>query len=334
MPVESLDTAVVGVGFIGELHARLYDEHRLTNLTAVVDLDEERAQEVADQFDVPHVETDVVEAIEAHDLNAITVATPEAYHRGPTEAALERDVAVLLEKPIAESVDDAAAIGEAVENSAAPLQLGYVSRFNTDYAALREQIDNGDLGEVMAITAARTTNQEIYEMVAEWTHPMYYLAVHDIDVMRWYVGSEIESVYAEGTGGLGELDTPAVVNTTLRFADGTVGTLETNWGRSDDYPAIRTDEVRVTGTEGYGRLVLENGEATVTSPDGFDHLSASELYGRETDMYSFQLDHFVTTVLDGEEPQVTWQDGLRSLEVANAIIESIETGERVAVGSE
>lgn len=334
MPVEPLDTAVVGVGFIGELHARLYDEHRLTNLKAVVDLDEDRAQEVATEYDVPEVETDIATAIGAHDLDAVTIATPEAHHREPTETALDRDVAVLLEKPIAETLEDARAIGEAATDSSAPLQIGYVSRFNTDYAEMKERIDDGDVGELLSITAARITNQEIYDMVAEWTHPMYYLAVHDIDVLRWYVESEVESVVAEASGGLGNLDIPAVVNTTLRFADGTVGTLETNWGRTNEYPAIRTDEVRVTGRDGYGRLVLENGETTVSSPGGFDFLAANELYGRQTDMYRFQLDHFVDCVLDDEEPQVTWRDGLRSLEVANAIKKSIESGERVVVESE
>lgn len=332
MSTRQLDTAVIGAGFIGELHTRLYDEHRLTNLETVVDIDEHRAREVADMYDVPNVETDVEEAIENNDLDAVTIATPESHHREPTEIALDHDVSVLLEKPIAETVTDARAIASAVEDADAELMVGYVCRFHPQYAALKDRIAAGEIGDVYGITAARIANREIYDMVAEWTSPLYYLAVHDIDMMRWYMGEEIESVYAEASTGI-DLDTPAVVSTTLRFENGAVGTLETNWGRSDEYPTIRTDEIRLTGTDGHSRLVIENDGATLAANEGFDFLEATELHGRETDMYRFELDHFVGSLLDGETPMVTWEDGLRSLEVANAIIESIETGERTAVGS-
>lgn len=334
MPAEQLDVAVVGVGFIGELHTRLYDEHNLTNLTAVIDINEERAREVADSFDIPHVETDLAEAIEKHDLDAVTVATPEAYHREPAETALGHDISVLLEKPITETVEDAKAIGEAVEASDAQLMIGYCCRFNPKNAALKDRVDAGEIGDVYGIQAARIANREVYDMVADWTHPMYYLAVHDIDLMRWYVGSDIESVYAEASDGIDDVDTPAVVSTTLRFEDGTVGTLETNWGRSDSYPTVRTEEIRLTGSEGHSRLVVENDDATIATDDGFDFLDATILHGRETDMYRFELDHFVKSVLNDETPMVTWEDGLRSLEAANAAIESMETGERVSVGSD
>jgi predicted dehydrogenase len=334
MPTDQLDVAVVGVGFIGELHTRLYDEHNLTNLAAVVDIDEERAREVADSFDVPHVETDVGDAIERHDLDAVTVATPEAYHREPTETALEHGVSVLLEKPIAETVGDARAIGEAVDAADAQLMIGYCCRFNPENAALKDRVDAGEIGDVYGIQAARVANREVYEMVADWTHTMYYLAVHDIDLMRWYVGADVESVYATASDGIGDVETPAVVSTTLRFENGAVGTLETNWARSDSYPTVRTDEVRLTGTEGHGRVIVENDGATVATEDGFDFLDANVLHGRETDMYRFELDHFVESVLNDETPMVTWEDGLHSLEVANAAIDSMETGEPVRVGSD
>lgn len=333
MPTEQLDVAVVGVGFIGELHTRLYDEHRLTDLRAVVDIDQERAEAVADTYDVPHAETDVDAAVTNHDLDAVTVATPEGHHREPTQTALERNVSVLLEKPIAETVADAKAIGNTAEASAGELMIGYCCRFHPQYAALKERIDDGDIGEIHAITAARIANREVYDMVAEWTHPMYYLAVHDIDMMRWYVGANVASVSAEASGGLGGQDTPAVVNATMQFEDGTVGTLETNWARPDEYPTVRTDEIRLTGTDGYGRLLIENDGATVTTGEGFEILDANDLHGRETDMYRFELDHFVESVLSDETPMVTWKDGLHSLEAANAVIDSIETGEKVLLDS-
>ena len=329
-----LDVAVIGVGYIGELHARLYTEHQLTNLCAVVDIDTERASTVAKKYNVPNMYSDVETAMADHDLDAVTVATPEAYHREPTEMALDHGISVLLEKPIAKTVTDAQAIQEVADASDGNLLLGYCCRFHPEYAALKRRIDAGDIGTVRAITAARVASREVYHMVTEWTHPMYYLAVHDIDMMRWYMGTEVVSVAANASAGFDDTDVPAVVTTTMEFANGAVGLLETNWGRSEGYPSIRTDEIRVTGTDGHGRVIIENDDATITTAEGFEYLETSELHGRETGMYRFQLDHFVDVVEDGTPPLVTAEDGLRSLEVANAVIDALDTGERVQVGTQ
>lgn len=334
MAAEQIDVAVVGVGYIGELHARLYHEHRSTNLRAVIDIEEERASEVANLYNVPHAVTDIETALTEHDLDAVTVATPETHHREPTETLLEHDIFVLLEKPIADTVADARAIGEAVEESEAELLLGYCCRFHPQYAALKDRIDTGDIGDLRSISAARVASREVYDMVAGWTHPMYYLAVHDIDMMRWYAGVDVTSLSASASAGFGEYEVPAVVTTTMRFEDGTVGLLETNWGRSEAYPSIRTDEIRVTGTNGHGRLIIENNDATVTTDGEFDYLDTSELHDRETGMYRFQLDHFVDVIHDDGQPIATWQDGLESLKVANAVIESIDTDGRIQVAPE
>ena len=329
MSADQIDIGIVGVGFIGELHARLQTEHPQTNLRTVIDLDKTRANEVADQFDVPNVYTDIDAALDEHELDAIVVATPESYHRDPTITALDRGVAVLLEKPIAKTVEDAQAIGKAANESSAQLMIAYVCRFHPKYAALKTRVDEGDLGEILAVTASRVANREIYEMAAEWSHPMYYLAVHDIDVMLWYVDANVESVTADASSGLGDVETPGAVSATLKFDSGAIGALETNWARSDEYPTIRTDEVSLTGRDGYAKLVMEPNRAKIAASSGFEYFDSPELHGRWTDMYRFQLDHFITTVNTDTEPLVTWEDGLRSLAVANAIVEATESGERI-----
>lgn len=329
--VHQLDTGIVGVGFMGEIHARLLTEHPQTNLKSVIDLDEDRANEVADQFGIPTVETDLETAIDHHDLDAIVVATPEEHHREPTETALDRDVHVLLEKPISASEVDARKIGEAAQASEAELMVAYVCRFHPEYAALKSKVSDGDIGEVVGVSAGRVANREIYEMAAEWSHPMYYLAVHDIDAMLWLVDANVESVSAAGSPGLDGLETPAVVSATITFDNGAVGTLETNWGRANSYPSIRTDSIAVTGRDGYAKVVMEPDNAKLAASDRFEHIESSDLHGRWTDMYRFQLDHFVEAVTTDIDPLVTWEDGLASLKVANAIVESIDADESVVV---
>lgn len=327
---EELEAAVVGAGIIGERHARLLDEHHRTNLRAVVDLDADRAEAVGERFGAAVVATDAEETLTEEPIDIVVVATPETAHLGPTEVALANDCHVLLEKPIAESVADARRIGEVAEAADAALMIAYCCRFDPEYAALKARIDAGEFGDVLGIQAARIGSVAAYEQVADWTHPAYYLAVHDVDAMLWYLDAEVERLTAYASGGLGDLDTPAIVSTTLTFENGAVGTLETNWARTIGHPLELTQEIRLTGTDGYSRLVVQDDRVPVSTPEGFEYAPTDELYGRVNDMYRFQLDHFLECVREDREPLVTWEDGLRSLRVANAIRDSLESGRPVS----
>lgn len=331
--MSQVKTAVIGVGRIGELHARLYAENPETDLAVVVDVNEDRAETVSSRYGDPAVETVVGEALDRHNVDAVTVATPESHHLEPTREALARDCHVLLEKPIAASVSDAIAIGSLVDSSAGHLLIGYVCRFNPEYAALKSRLDAGELGDLLSVSAARIVDRQVYADVADWTNPMYYLGVHDIDMLRWYVDAEVTSVSAVASGALNDRETPAVVNATLRFDDGTVGILQIDWGRPDTYPAHRTEEYRLSGTEGYGELLLEN-ETIVCTENDCSSIDPVELRGRRIDMYRSEVEHFVECVQEGTTPLITWEDGLRSLQVANAILTAINRDDGVAVGDD
>lgn len=331
MSVKQYAAGVVGVGIMGSQHVRAYAEHPRVSLDAIVDLDEETASEMADKYGGVDTYTDIGTAIEEQGLDLVSVATPESVHLPPTEAALARDCHVLLEKPISENIGDAQEIGQLVEESAASLMLGYVCRFDPRYAGLRERIDAGEFGEILGVQAARIASAEMYDAVADWTNVLYYMAVHDIDMLRWYVGADLDQVHAEASAGLNGNETPAVVTATLRFENGTVGTLEANWSRPAGHPAGLTEEIRVSGTDAYGRLEIESNDATIATSEGYEFVDTSTTHEKLTSNIAREVDHFVTSVDRGTEPIVGWEDGLRSLTVANAILESIETGDPIEV---
>jgi len=331
MSVEQYSAGVVGVGIMGSQHVRAYSEHPSVSLDAIVDLNEDAATELSEKYGGIPTYTETSEAIDQQELDLVSVATPESVHLPPTKTALERDCHVLLEKPISEDVSDAKEIGRLVERSPASLMIGYVCRFDPRYAGLRERIESGEFGEILGVQAARISSAEMYDAVADWTNALYYMAVHDIDMLRWYVGADIEQVYAEASAGLGGNETPAVVTATLRFEDGTVGTLEANWSRPAGHPTGLTEEIRVSGTDAYGRLEIETRDAAVTTPEGYEFVDTSTTHGKLTANITREVDHFVTSVDRGSDPIVGWEDGLRSLEAANAILESATAGEPIDV---
>lgn len=331
MSVEKLSAGVVGVGIMGQNHVRAYSEHPLVDVTAIIDIDTAKATTIAEEYGADATYTDVGTAIDERGLDIVSIATPESIHLAPTRQALERNCHVLLEKPISETVTDATAIGDLVSQSEASLMLGYVCRFDPRYAGLQDRIESGEFGSILGVQAARIAPREMYDAVADWTNAIYYMAVHDIDMLRWYVDSEITRVYSEASGGLNGTETPAVIKSTLRFENGAVGTLETNWARPESYPADLTEEIRVSGTEAYGRLVIENDDAGVAADDGYEFVDTSTVHGKQAGNISREVSQFVESVISGSEPLVDWEDGLRSLEVANAVLESIDEGEPILV---
>lgn len=340
----SLSGMVVGAGVIGQVHARIVSEHPATELTAVVDIDEEVAVSVGDEHGAAVVDTSMESVLERESVDFVIVATPEEAHVGPTVTALEAGCDVLLEKPIAKTIEQAKTIGQHVQSSEQQLMMGFTLRCDKRYSGVKERIDGGEFGSILGIQAARIANRYIYQRAVDWADPMTYLASHDIDAMRWFVDAPVERVYAEASPSLPAGDEPAVIHSVLRFASGTVGTLETNWARTDSYPAHRTDEIRLTGTEGHARLVLEaedDGAVVSTEeprkeqehdagrPEVPAHyfLPDTELHGRRVDIFRWQIDAFVDVVNGHKEPLATWEDGLRAHEISDALTESYQTGE-------
>lgn len=321
-----LDGAVIGVGRIGERHARLLAEHPRTHLRAVIDLNEERAETVGTRYGADLIRTDPGAGLRDAAPDLTVVATPESDHLDSTQLALTHESHVLLEKPIAATVADADRIGELVTHADQELMVAYCCRFDPEYAGLKRRIEANDFGSILALQAARIGSVDSYAAVAEWTHTVYYLAVHDIDLLRWYLDTDITAVHAYASPGIQGMDTPAIISTTLACASGAVGTIETNWARQSGHPLELTQEIRLTGTEGYSRLVIEDDTVPVSTSERFDYAGSSELNGERRDMYRFQLDAFVEAIENGEPPPVTWRDGRESLRVANAIRTSIDEG--------
>lgn len=328
--MEPINCAIIGPGYIGKEHARVCAEHPLTELTTVIDIDESRAEEIAGRFGVNNVATDVTEGLSSNPVDFVTVATPKEHHFEPTRQALANDCHVLLEKPIAASEVDAKEIGSLVKEANTDLAIGYLLRFDPSYARLKGELS--EFGDILGMRASRITKTSVYRRASSVTNPVYYLAVHDIDMLRWYAGSEVTDVYASGSAGLNGGEGPAMIYSNLTFADGTVASIETNWARPDSHPSHRTEILHVTGTDGSGEIDMDPaGNLPIATDSGFEYGSTSELHASTYGPLRNQLDHMVECIRTDTRPLVTWKDGLHSLRVANAMKESMETEQRVTI---
>lgn len=221
-----LKAAVIGAGSMGSRHARVYAELPETELVAVVDASEANSVRVADQHG-GKAYTDYQEMLAVERPDLVTVAVPTILHLDVAKTVLAAGCHVLVEKPIAATVDEAQALIAAAATANRKLMVGHIVRFDPTVQALKQHIDAGELGRIFQIFCRR---------IGPFPHRIrdvgvvVDLAPHDLDVMRYITGEEPLHVCAETAQCL-HAEHEDLLTALLRFPSGIVGMLEINWLR-------------------------------------------------------------------------------------------------------
>lgn len=322
--------AVIGVGSIGRHHVRIYNQFDDVEVVAVCDTDEARREAIARRYKVASY-ANYEEMLDREELDVVSIAVPTVLHRETTLRALRRGIHVLVEKPIAASVEEA---DEMIKEAAArdlTLSVGHVERFNPALAELKRRLVAGELGRVFQIHARRLSPFPAY---IRDVGVVMDLATHELDIMRYLVGCEAERVYAETERNL-HTQFEDMLSGTIRFENGIVGVLDINW-----LTPTKVRELRVTGERGmflvdYLKQDLyfyENSKA----PNPWDAMALFRGVG-EGNVLKFQLNKvepleaelraFIEAATNGKEPAVTGMDALHALALVQLLIASAEQGQ-------
>src|SRR5919107_1751961 len=220
---------VVGTGGMGTMHAEnVHDAIANARLVAVADLDTERAGRLAERCGFAAVYEDPVELIRDDAVEAVVIASPDPTHLPLVLECLENEKPVLCEKPLAENAAGALEILEAEVGLGRRLvQVGFMRRYDPQHVAVKEAADSGALGEPMLFKGwHRNLDQEPgLNSAAVVTNS----TIHDLDSARWFLGEEIEDVYALGTNTAPKLGKDVLDLQVIQFrtTGGRLGTVET-----------------------------------------------------------------------------------------------------------
>lgn len=199
----------------------------------------------------------------------------------------------------------------------------------------KKQIENGSIGEILSIWTRRACSIMVPKRVADWTNPLFYMGVHDIDLIRWYVCDKAERVYAEATTKLfKEKRVPDIILALVRFRNGVTASLEVNWCRPISWQYPLESRLHVSGTKGVAYVDIYDQGLNIFSEEG--HICPDMAHWPVTNEHLVgdlkeELNHFLECIIFDKEPLVTGQDGIESLRIALAIRESIEKRQIVEV---
>ncbi|WP_227357144.1 Gfo/Idh/MocA family protein [Haladaptatus salinisoli] len=323
--------AVIGTGFMGENHARAASEHPTLELDAVVDINASRANAIAERYDANRAET---EYSEVFDVDAVIVATPETVHAEQANAILDHEIHLLLEKPITESIDEAIALAERETRTDMVTGVSFVLRYDPAYAAVREAVTTGELGDVVAVRAKRGITIEESRRIGARGHPLYYMNIHDIDAMLWSTQGRVVRVTSIARRGeLSDIDVPDATQSLLEFEDGAIGVLEGYGTLPSETPGRIEAAFEIVGTNGKASVETPGDTLTVHG-DRYDHPDSRHwpiVNDRIDGTVRRQIDRFAEAIDGNGEMLATIKDGARAQAVANAAKEAYESNTAVSV---
>ena len=306
-----LRVGVLGVGYLGRFHAKIYAAMPDVELVGVADVNASAAKTVADQYGC-RAYTDGRELLDK--VDAVSVVVPTVYHAEVARPFLERKVHMLMEKPIAPTYEESRALVEQAEAAGVIFQVGHLERFNAGVMALAEHCTNPRFIEVHRLGpfVDRATDVDV----------VTDLMIHDIDIVMSLVKSKITNIAANGTSVI--TDHVDIANARIEFENGAVANVTASRVSNKKFRRIRVFGDRHYYGLNYVDQKLEVTEAVPDSDGGkWPKIATKVLNITPRPPLDTELEYFVRSVRTGTPPLVNGRVGLEALRVALLVKEKI-----------
>lgn len=322
--MERLKVGVVGLGAIGQKHVDVLRKLRHVELVAISDLNEDLLTKNTTGTDIVGY-ADYHGMLEHPGLEAVVIATPDQLHRDVTIDFLRAGKHVLVEKPIATTVEDGEAMVQVAKETGKKLMVGFTLRFIPHYIQAKNAVTSGKLGVVSSIFARRLNVITQAERLGGRTGVLHFLAIHDFDLLHWIIGSKPVSIYSSASTSVErkypqENETFSIIN----FENGVVACAHIGWNLPLAHPGGRDFKLDIIGDRGSLNLDLARQGLEIYSDTGSKFPSTAPGLDREDEA-------FVNCVLDDSPVPVTGEDGIVALKMVLAGLESIELGRPVEI---
>jgi inositol 2-dehydrogenase len=330
----SIRIGLIGVGRMGQVFAHhLAFSVEEVDFVAVADMNAALAQEAAARFGAENGYSDYHVLLAREDIDAVVIASPTHTHPEVIIAAAQAGKHIFSEKPLALTLDACSQTIEAVNEAGVKFQLGFMRRFDPGYVVAKKKIEAGVIGKpVMFKSVGRDPKRTSLEFARRENSGglIADMGVHDFDLARWMMGSEVERVSTEGgclvfpeLKDVGDIDN-AVIN--LKFENGAVGNIDVSRNAVYGYD-IRTE---ILGSEG-GLMIgkMQETPVLVMTRSGVCHDTVPYFMQRFGEAYAAEIRDFVRCIVEDTEPRATGKDGMAATAIGIAATLSLDEGRPV-----
>jgi predicted dehydrogenase len=335
---------VIGTGIWGRMHVRAYMQHPGAELVAVCDIDRDRVQSVAEEFNIAKAFTEVDDLLK-EDLGGVSVVTPDPFHTDIVLKAAEKGIHVLVEKPLATTVEECTRMIEKTDEAGVILMVDWHNRWNPPYHSAWRSIREGELGDIRYIYYRLSNTTYVPLEMLPWagsSSVMWFLGSHSLDTTCWLMGKEPVRVFCQRRERILKdmgVQTPDLFVTHVEFSDGALAVIENLWILPRCAPSNIDHKCEIVGTEGiiyldptHSRVSAKYSSKTqrgIPQSCFEDMLISPEIHGRQMGFAVESIYHFVECVEGGTAPLATGRDGLLNTRLILAALRSAEIGQPV-----
>ncbi len=328
--MKKVKVGIAGLGRLGSVHARniafKIPGAQLTAACSVVDAELEFAKR---ELGVQDVYKDYRQMLEQADIDAVVIVTPNIEHSWQITEAIQSGKHVFSDKPMGVSIEECKQVKNVIDRH--PDQvffLGFMRRYDHSYAYAKQKIDEGAIGTPYLVKATSLDPESVVEGCIRYSASSGGIFIdsgsHDIDLMRWFLGSNVSEVFAKGTSvkhmefqELGDCETGCVI---YQFENGSLGMGHS--GRTS--PHGYHIETEIVGTEGHIRIspIPAKNMAMLYNKNGAVIECVENFPQRFDQAYLLEMQEFIDCINQGKKPGVTAEDGLKAIETAYAVTKS------------
>ena len=343
--MNNVPIGVIGAGLIGRTHIDRALKQPGVELVGIADPSEE-GRRMAQSVNVPWF-ADYDALIGSVRPRGVVIATPNATHAQIAVQCLQRGTAVLIEKPIADALDDAKRICDAAVAVKLPAMVGHQRRQNPIMQRAKQMVMAGKLGRPVCLTSMSTWLKPTEYFETTWRRskgggPILINLIHDIDQLRFLFGdiATVQAMTSNVIRGFEVEDTAVIL---LRFRNGALGTVTVsdtatapwNWdlsaGEAERFPRQDVNSHFLSGTEGSLTLPRLDYWHYREGKGWHDELTEERTALHFGDPYAEQMRHFRAVIEGEEEPVCSADDAMRSLEATLAVAEAARSGKEIAL---
>jgi predicted dehydrogenase len=323
-----IKAGVIGIGVMGSSYAKMIKTLRDVELVGIMDVDENQTSKIAAELGVKSY-TDAKNFFDSEKPEVVVISCPDEFHAAYTLMALERNINVHLEKPVADTLENCRKILDASKKSKAKINIGYILRILPQYSYIRDEIKSGKFGEIIHFYTRRnaTLNEGL-----RWkgrTDLSTYLVCHDADIMMWMTGNKVERVYGEEAvnKSLKSFNTHDSIMVNLKCEDGSIGVIECSWAVPNVGRFSIDNRLEIVGTKEAAYVDLKEQGLIYLSDSGM--IWPGMIFGADADGFFIgglknEFEKFIEAIINDNPVMCSVEEGIEASKVAIASKMSIK----------
>lgn len=333
--MKKMKAAVIGAGIFGSFHVRALSEMPTVEVTAICDLNRDRAEKLAAEYHVPQVYQSHKEMLHQSGCDFVTIATPDHLHAQVAVDVANAGLPFLVEKPFATTREDIERMREAIAKNRVRAMCDLHNRSSQPYAMAKAIIDSGQMGNVCHMYVRLNDNKSVATDMLSWSSAssvLWFLGSHSLDLLCYLCGSRPKTVYALSRKGVLKslgVDTVDVYQTSLEFENGVIAQMENGWIVPNGNTAIIDMKCNITCEKGAFNMNTSNSDMlqvlTETHTETPNCIARPVINGRVEGFAPGNIASFVRCLQDGTPFNITVDE---AAEVCLAILGILESAEK------